>query len=55
MAFGLHENIRAEEALTSALERFCAQVERIEASLSAAGKDWQDLSEAEEISLWENL
>lgn len=54
VAFGLHEDIRAEEALTSGLERFCAQVERVEASLNAAGNDWQDLSEAEELSLWEN-
>lgn len=55
VAFGLHEDIRAEESLASGLERFCAQVERVEASLNAAGKDWQDLSEAEERSLWENL
>jgi tetrapyrrole methylase family protein/MazG family protein len=55
VAFGLPENIRAEEALASALERFCAQVKRVEAGLNARGKDWQDLSEAEELSLWENL
>lgn len=54
-ALALPGSIRAEEELGKALARFCAQVERVEASLMEEGRDWQDLSEAEERSLWENL
>ena len=55
MAYTLPAGIRAEEALTKTLERFCQQVERVEASLVEQEKGWQDLSEAEERSLWENI
>ena len=55
VAFALSDDIRAEEALNETLERFCQQVERLEAILLESGKDWQDLAEDEERSLWENL
>ncbi|UCG14060.1 MAG: nucleoside triphosphate pyrophosphohydrolase [Deltaproteobacteria bacterium] len=54
-AFALPTETGAEEALTQTLERFCQQVEGLEDSLREKGKDWGDLSEAEERSLWENL
>ena len=53
VAFTLPADIRAEDALTQTLERFCQQLERVEASLVDQEKSWQDLSEAEERSLWE--
>jgi uncharacterized protein YabN with tetrapyrrole methylase and pyrophosphatase domain len=55
VAFTLPADIRAEDALTQTLERFCHQLERVEASLVDQEKGWQDLSEAEERSLWENI
>jgi tetrapyrrole methylase family protein/MazG family protein/ATP diphosphatase len=55
VAFRLPADVRAEEALTKALERFCQQIELVEASLMEKGEDWQDLSEDEERSLWENI
>ena len=53
VAFGLPRGIRAEEALTEALARFCQQVEQVEKYLVEKGKDWTDLSEEEERALWE--
>lgn len=55
VAFSLPAEVRAEEALAKALDSFCHQIERLEASLLEKGKDWQDLSEEEERSLWENI
>ncbi len=55
VAFALPAGIRAEEELTKTLERFCQQLERVEASLVDQEKGRQDLSEAEERSLWENI
>jgi MazG family protein len=55
VALALPADIRAEEALTESLERFCHQIERMEASLLENENDWQDLSEEEERSLWESL
>ncbi len=55
VAFTLPADIRAEDALTQTLERFCHQLERVEASLVDQEKGWQDLSEAEERSLWEKI
>jgi len=47
--------IRAEEALTGALEKFCHQIEQIEANFVNKGKDWPDLSKEEERALWEKI
>ena len=47
--------IRAEEALTEALEKLCDQIARTEANLADNGKDWPELSKEEEWELWENL
>jgi len=55
VAFTLPAGIRAEEALTEALERFCQQVEQVETALAERGKDWTDLSEEEERTLWEKI
>lgn len=55
VAFTLPEGIRAEEALTEALGRFCQQVEQVETYLVEMGKDWTDLSEEEERTLWEKV
>ena len=55
VAFTLPAGIQAEEELTKSLERFCQQLERVEASLVDREKSWQDLSEAEERSLWEKI
>jgi MazG family protein len=55
VAFTLPADIRAEDALRQTLERFCQQLERVEASLVDREKSWQDLSEAEERSLWEKI
>ena len=55
VASALPHDVRAEEALTETLERFCQQIERVEAALAEHEKDWQDISEDEERSLWENL
>jgi hypothetical protein len=55
VAWTLPHHIRAEEALTEVLERFCRQIERVEAGLVEKEQDWQDLSEAEEHSLWKLL
>jgi uncharacterized protein YabN with tetrapyrrole methylase and pyrophosphatase domain len=55
VAFALSDGIRAEEALNETLERFLQQIERLEAILLESGKDWLDLSEDEERSLWEGL
>ena len=55
VAFALPRGIRAEEALTEALEKLCQQVEHVETYLVEKGKDWADLSEEEERTLWENI
>lgn len=55
VAFALPRGIRAEEALTEALEKLCQQVEQVETYLVEKGKDWADLSEEEERTLWENI
>jgi tetrapyrrole methylase family protein/MazG family protein len=47
--------IRAEEALTGALEKFCHQIEQIEANFVNKGKDWPELSREEELQLWEGV
>jgi tetrapyrrole methylase family protein/MazG family protein len=55
VAFTIPAGVRAEEALTGALERFFQQVEHVETYLVDQGKDWPDISEEEERVLWENL
>jgi uncharacterized protein YabN with tetrapyrrole methylase and pyrophosphatase domain len=55
VAFTIPAGVRAEEALTGALERFFQQVEQVETYLVDKGKDWPDLSEEEERALWENI
>jgi tetrapyrrole methylase family protein/MazG family protein/ATP diphosphatase len=52
VAFSFSADVRAEEALTESLKNFCHHVKRLEAILAEKGKDWQDLSEEEEQSLW---
>jgi len=47
--------IRAEEALTGALEKFCHQIEQIEANFVNKGKDWPELSKEQERALWEKI
>jgi len=55
VAFAFSADIRAEEALTGTLESFCHQVKLLEANLATKEKNWQDLSEEEEQSLWKNI
>jgi len=55
VAFTLPAGIRAEEELTKTLERFCQQVGKVEDYLVEMGIDWQDLTEDQERSFWENL
>ena len=55
VAYTQPAGIRAEEALTEALERFCQRVEQVETYLAERGKDWKDLSEEEERTLWEKI
>ncbi|MFP3869951.1 MAG: nucleoside triphosphate pyrophosphohydrolase [Syntrophobacteria bacterium] len=55
VALTLTADLNAEEALTRTLESFCEQVSRMEASFGEKGRDWQDLSEAEEQSFWEEF
>jgi tetrapyrrole methylase family protein/MazG family protein/ATP diphosphatase len=55
VAITMSAGIRAEEALTRALENFSQQIEQIEANFVDKGKDWQDLSKEQERALWENL
>ncbi|MCG6983548.1 MAG: nucleoside triphosphate pyrophosphohydrolase [Deltaproteobacteria bacterium] len=55
VAFTQPAGIRAEEALTETLERFCQRVEQVETYLTERGKDWKDLSEEEERTLWEQV
>jgi MazG family protein len=55
VAFTLPAGIRAEEELTKSLERFCQQVGKVEGNLVEEGENWQELSEAEERSLWEKI
>lgn len=55
VAYAHPRGVRAEEALTEALERFCQQVEQVENYLVEEGKEWADLSEEEERALWEKI
>ena len=55
VAFALPAGIRAEEELTKSLDRFCQQVGKVEGNLVEGGETWQELTEEQERSLWENL
>jgi uncharacterized protein YabN with tetrapyrrole methylase and pyrophosphatase domain len=55
VALGLQAEIRTEEALDQTLGRFRLWLEGMEARLKADGRSWEDLSEAEEDSLWRSL
>jgi MazG family protein len=55
VALSIPGGIRAEEALTGTLEKFCNQIGHIEANLVKKGKDWPDLSTEEESALWEKI
>jgi uncharacterized protein YabN with tetrapyrrole methylase and pyrophosphatase domain len=55
VAVAIPAGIRAEEALTRALEKFCHQIEQIEADFVDNGKDWPDLSKEEERALWKKI
>lgn len=55
VAYALPAGIRAEEELTKSLERFCQQVGKVEDNLVDEGESWQELTEEQERSLWENL
>jgi hypothetical protein len=37
------------------LEKFCHQIEQIEADFVDNGKDWPDLSKEEERALWKKI
>jgi MazG family protein len=54
-ALGLQAGIRTEEALDQTLGRFRLWLEEMEVGLKAKGRSWEDLSEAEERSLWRSL
>jgi MazG family protein len=45
--------IDCEEALAKTLERFCRQLGHVEADLAKEDVGWQNLSEEQELSLWE--
>lgn len=55
VAFTHQAGIRAEEELTKTLSRFCHQVGKVEDNLAEEGKNWQELTEEQERSLWKNL
>jgi tetrapyrrole methylase family protein/MazG family protein len=55
VAFTLPAGIRAEEELTKSLERFCQEVGKVEGNLIEEGKNWQELTEEQERSLWGKL
>jgi MazG family protein len=55
VAVAIPAGIRAEEALTRALEKFCHQIEQIEADFVDNGKDWPDLSKEKERALWKEI
>jgi uncharacterized protein YabN with tetrapyrrole methylase and pyrophosphatase domain len=55
VAFALPAGIRAEEELTKSLERFCQQVGKMESNLEGGAENWQELTEEQERSLWENI
>jgi len=55
VAVGLQAGIRTEEALGKTLERFRGWIETMETRLTMAGRSWQELSDAEERSLWQEL
>jgi MazG family protein len=55
VAVAIPAGIRAEEALTRALEKFCHQIEQIEADFVDNGKDWPDLSKEEERAFWKKI
>jgi MazG family protein len=47
--------IRTEETLNQTLERFRLWLEGMEVGLKAKGRSWEDVSEADERSLWRSL
>jgi tetrapyrrole methylase family protein/MazG family protein len=55
VAVTMPAGIRAEEALTGALEKFCHQIEQIEANFANKGKNWAELSKEQESALWEKI
>jgi MazG family protein len=55
VAVGFQAGVRTEEALGKTLERLHRWIETMEARLSMEGRGWQELSEAEERSLWQEL
>jgi nucleoside triphosphate diphosphatase len=55
VALGFQAGIRTEEALGKTLEHFRRWIETTETRLTMAGRSWQELSEAEERSLWQEL
>ena len=55
VAFTLPAGIRAEEELTKTLKRFCQQVGKVDDNLAEGEGNWQELTEEQERSLWENL
>jgi MazG family protein len=54
-ALGLQAGIRTEEALDQTLRDLRLWLEGMEVGLKAKGRSWEDLSEAEERSLWRSL
>jgi MazG family protein len=52
---GFQDGIRTEEALGETLERFRGWIETTETRLTMEGRSWQELSEGEERSLWQEL
>jgi tetrapyrrole methylase family protein/MazG family protein len=55
VALGLQAGVRTEEALDQTLGRFRLWLEGMEARLKEEGRSWEELSEAEERSLWQSL
>lgn len=55
VAVGFQAGIRTEEALGTTLRRFHRWIEAMEGRLDAEGRSWEELSEAEERSLWQSL
>ncbi|MEJ2427944.1 MAG: nucleoside triphosphate pyrophosphohydrolase [Deltaproteobacteria bacterium] len=55
VAFTQPRGIRAEEALTEALASFFQRVDQVEKYLVDKKKEWSELSEEEERTLWEEI
>jgi tetrapyrrole methylase family protein/MazG family protein/ATP diphosphatase len=55
VALGFHAGVRTEEALGKTLEHFHRWIDTMETRLTTEGRGWQELSEAEERSLWQEL